>query len=85
MSRKGIQRRCAPVQATPGRAWSARLWAVPEGLEPTVRMQGAKPGPEGWEAKVAGPSPRSRLTLDVTGTGFPAPCRAHSPESAPNR
>ena len=85
MSRKGIQRRCVPVQATTGRAWSVRLEAVPEGLEPTVWMQGARPGPEGWKAKVAGSSPRSRLTLDVTGTGFPARCRSHSPESAPNR
>lgn len=68
-----------------GRALSARLLAVTEGLEPAVWMQGVGTGQEGLEAKVAGPSPLSWLTLDLTGTGFLAQCRANSSESAPNR
>ena len=63
-----------------GRTLPVRLLAVTEGLEPMVWMQGVRTGLEGLEAKVAGPSPLSWLTLDLTGTGFLAQCRAHSPD-----
>ena len=68
-----------------GRALSAHLLAVPEGLEPTVWMQGVRTGQEGLEAKVAGPSPLPWLTLDLTETGFPDQGRGYSSDSAPNR
>ena len=61
-----------------GRVLSACLLAVTESLEPTVWMQGIRTGQAGLEDKVAGPSPRSWLTLDLTGTGFLAQWRANS-------
>lgn len=63
-----------------GRTLSVRLLAVTEGLEPTVWRQGVRTGQEGLEAKVAEPSPRSWLTLGLTGTGCLARCRANSPD-----
>ena len=68
-----------------GKDLSAHLLAVPKGLEPTVWMQGVRTGQEGFEAKVAGPSSLSWLTLELTETGFLARCRAYSSDSAPNR
>lgn len=76
------------LQAGPcndGRALSTRLLVVTKGLEPTVWMQGARTGQEGLESRVAGPSPLSWLTLDLTGTGCLVPCRGNSSNSAPNR
>lgn len=71
------ERDSTPLRACPcndGRALSARLLAVPEGLEPTVWIQGVRTGQEGLESKVAGLSPLSWLTLELTGTGFLAQC-----------
>lgn len=79
MSRRRTQRRCGPVQATPGRAWTARLLAVPEGLEPTVWMQGARTGQEGWEAKVAGSSPLVPVDIGFDENRLPGPVSSQQP------
>ena len=64
------------LQAGPcddGRALPAHLLTVTEGLEPTVWMQRAGTGQEGLEFRVAGPSPRSWLTLDFDGNRLSGP------------